>query len=99
MQQYNGNLSKPPSNTLKDYATYINFYNEVQDAAKDSKLEKKKQEIEEMHYELKIKFTSVASGSSTSGTDELLLENIQNEYMKIGKSIKEAESSIKDNQA
>lgn len=52
-----------------------------------------------MHYELKIKFTNVSASSSTSGTDELLLENIQNEYMKIGRSIKEAEGSIKENQA
>lgn len=52
-----------------------------------------------MHYELKIKFTNVSASSSTSGTDELLLENIQNEYMKIGRSIKEAEASIKENQA
>lgn len=52
LHQYNNNLSKPPTN-LKDYANYIMNYNEIQEAMKDNKLEKKKIEIEEMHFELK----------------------------------------------
>lgn len=53
--KYNQNLTKLP-NTLKDYAEYIEFYNEVAEGMADKKLDNKKLEIEEMQFELKQRF-------------------------------------------
>lgn len=54
---YNQNLSKLPTN-LKEYAEYIEYYNEVVEAMADKKLDNKKLEIEEMQFELKQRFRS-----------------------------------------
>ena len=49
------------------------YFNEIKEAMKDSKLEKKKIEIEEMHFELKQKFTNF----SVDPQDAVALEEIQ----------------------
>lgn len=58
---------------MKEYANYIMYFNEIKEAMKDSKLEKKKIEIEEMHFELKQKFTNF----SVDPQDAVALEEIQ----------------------
>jgi hypothetical protein len=45
-----------PINGLKEYAEYIEARNEVAEANKDDKLNKKKIELDEMFYELKQRF-------------------------------------------
>lgn len=71
LHQFSNNMSKPPTN-LKDYANYIMYFNEIKEAMKDSKLEKKKIEIEEMHFELKQKFSNFIVDTS----DTVTLEDI-----------------------
>jgi len=55
LQSFNTQFSKVPQ-SLKEYSEYIESYNEVLLETADGKMEKKKIEIEEMHFELKQRF-------------------------------------------
>lgn len=46
------------------------YFNEIKEAMKDNKLERKKAEIEEMHFELKQKFSSFIVDTSDTVTLE-----------------------------
>lgn len=80
---------------MKEYASYIIFYNEIREAMKDSKLERKKVEIEEMHFELKQKFQSYVVETA----DTVTLEDIQEQFLKIQTSVADAEEEIKNKKA
>lgn len=67
------------------------YFNEIKDAMKDNKLEKKKIEIEEMHFELKQKFSNFTVDTS----DTVTLEDIQEQYMMIQQTLIDGEEEIR----
>lgn len=67
------------------------YFNEIREAMKDNKLEKRKVEVEEMHFELKQKFSSFLMQTA----DAVTLEDIQENFMKIQTTVTEAEEEIR----